>query len=168
MLLNPPRFTLFMPVTCWQWARFGVSAQLAPPRVSPITIASHTCPAAAVAPASVPEFLPALAELARMHHFAHAANLHETVWKQLPAIANNMGKKVTLGQSGRSSLEWRRCGQAPGTALTKPPRHTAILSPLPAGLQAFPGGLPGPPLPQPYLRPPPVRGRGGTMHWFAA
>jgi hypothetical protein len=51
-------------------------------------------PAAAVAPAAVPEFLPALAELARMHHFAHAANLHETIWKQLPVIADNVGKKV--------------------------------------------------------------------------
>jgi hypothetical protein len=51
-------------------------------------------PAAAVAPTAVPEFLPALAELARMHHFAHAANLHETIWKQLPVIAENVGKKV--------------------------------------------------------------------------
>ncbi|KAL4425118.1 hypothetical protein ABPG77_008223 [Micractinium sp. CCAP 211/92] len=48
----------------------------------------------AVAPAAVPEFLPALAELARMQHFAHAANLHETIWKQLPVIAENVGKKV--------------------------------------------------------------------------
>ena len=55
-----------------------------------------------MAPATVPEFLPALAELARMHHFAHAANLHETVWKQLPVIANNIGKKVILGSSVRT------------------------------------------------------------------
>lgn len=50
---------------------------------------------AAVAPAAVPEFLPALAELARMQHFAHVANLHETIWKQLPAIAEGIGKKVS-------------------------------------------------------------------------
>ncbi|PSC73633.1 ARM repeat-containing [Micractinium conductrix] len=49
---------------------------------------------AAVAPAAVPEFLPALAELSRLQHFAHAAHLHETVWKQLPAIAEGLGKKV--------------------------------------------------------------------------
>lgn len=42
----------------------------------------------------MPEFLPALAELARLQHFAHAANLHETIWKQLPVIAENVGKKV--------------------------------------------------------------------------
>ncbi|KAI7841245.1 hypothetical protein COHA_005082 [Chlorella ohadii] len=48
----------------------------------------------AVAPTAVPEFLPALAELARLQHFAHAANLHETIWKQLPVIAENVGKKV--------------------------------------------------------------------------
>jgi hypothetical protein len=47
-----------------------------------------------VAPEAVPEFFPALAELARLRHFAHAANLHETLWKQLPAIAQGIGKKV--------------------------------------------------------------------------
>ena len=54
----------------------------------------RTLPAAAVAQAAVPDCLPALAALARMHHFAHAANLHETIWKQLPVIADNVGKKV--------------------------------------------------------------------------
>ena len=62
-------------------------------------------------PAAVPEFLPALVELARMQHFAHAANLHETVWKQLPAIAENVGKKV--GSSGRSRACWARCRLPP-------------------------------------------------------
>lgn len=67
------------------------------PRTGPHLTVSHptfrAC-SAAVAPASVPEFLPALAELARLQHFAHAANLHETIWKQLPVIAENVGKKV--------------------------------------------------------------------------
>ena len=56
--------------------------------------------AAAVAPAAVPEFLPALAELARLQHFSHAVNLHETIWKQLPTIAENVGKKVISGGGG--------------------------------------------------------------------
>lgn len=60
------------------------------------------CARAVVAPAAVPEFLPALAELARMQHFAHAANLHETIWKQLPAIAENVGKKVGARVRGAS------------------------------------------------------------------
>lgn len=54
-----------------------------------------------MAPASVPQFLPALAELARLQHFVHAANLHETIWKQLPVIAENVGKKVGGGWRGR-------------------------------------------------------------------
>lgn len=46
-----------------------------------------------VAPGSVPEFLPTLADVSRLDHFIHAHNLQETVWQQLPAIARNIGKK---------------------------------------------------------------------------
>ena len=74
----------------------GLSPQLPAPLwpASDSILSDATARCAAVAPASVPEFLPALAELARLQHFAHAANLHETIWKQLPVIAENVGKKV--------------------------------------------------------------------------
>lgn len=63
---------------------------------------------AVVAPAAVPEFLPSLVELTRMHHFAHAANLHENLWKQLPAIAENIGKKVRRHGPAVASFEGMR------------------------------------------------------------
>ncbi|GMH32577.1 hypothetical protein BSKO_00411 [Bryopsis sp. KO-2023] len=40
------------------------------------------------------EFLPNLADLARIDGFLHAHNLHETVWKVVPEIAKNMGKRA--------------------------------------------------------------------------
>lgn len=47
-----------------------------------------------VAPAAVPQFLPVLADLARLTHFAHCLTLQETLWKALPAIADGMGKRA--------------------------------------------------------------------------
>ncbi|GAB4818455.1 hypothetical protein N2152v2_005501 [Parachlorella kessleri] len=49
---------------------------------------------AEVAPQHVAQFLPTLAEVARLTHFVHAPNLQETVWRQLPAIAEGMGVKA--------------------------------------------------------------------------
>uniref|UniRef100_A0A061QRH4 Arm repeat-containing protein n=1 Tax=Tetraselmis sp. GSL018 TaxID=582737 RepID=A0A061QRH4_9CHLO len=49
---------------------------------------------AQVAPKEVPRFLPDVAEIAGLKHFAHAVNLHETIWKCLPKIATGMGKKA--------------------------------------------------------------------------
>jgi hypothetical protein len=48
---------------------------------------------AAVAPAALPPFLPALADAARLAHFAHCLTLHETLWRALPDIAEALGKK---------------------------------------------------------------------------
>lgn len=48
-----------------------------------------------VSPEAVPEFLPTLAEVAALEHFAHCRNLQETIWKQLPSIAQGLGKRVS-------------------------------------------------------------------------
>ena len=134
---------------------------------TPPHMLSTAAAAAAVAPASVPEFLPALAALARLQHFSHAVNLHETIWKQLPTIAENVGKKVIPGappapaammlfQVVGSSSACRSMTDAAGADAAT---HT--------GLQAAPRGVPGPALPLPHLRQPPVRGGGGALHWPA-
>ena len=47
-----------------------------------------------IAPNEVPQFLPGLAEAARLTHFSHCLNLQETLWKNLPEIANGIGKKA--------------------------------------------------------------------------
>eukprot|EP01025_Chloroclados_australasicus_P026682 TRINITY_DN2648_c1_g1_i2.p2 TRINITY_DN2648_c1_g1~~TRINITY_DN2648_c1_g1_i2.p2 ORF type:complete len:138 (+),score=18.24 TRINITY_DN2648_c1_g1_i2:31-414(+) len=39
------------------------------------------------------EFLPEMAELARLEHFAHCYNLRQTIWKAVPVIAKGMGKR---------------------------------------------------------------------------
>jgi hypothetical protein len=44
-------------------------------------------------PSAVPEFLPAVADLARLATFQHAYNLHETIWRALPDIARALGAK---------------------------------------------------------------------------
>jgi hypothetical protein len=44
-------------------------------------------------PAAVPEFLPTVADLARLATFQHAYNLHETIWRALPEIARALGAK---------------------------------------------------------------------------
>lgn len=95
-------------------------------------------------------------------HFAHAAHLHETVWKQLPAIAEGVGKKVRCG-----AVRCARCAvpccrplrSAPLTSLASL-RHNV---PSCTGLQAFPRRVSGPALPLPRLRPPPVQGRRGPL-----
>ncbi|KAK9826799.1 hypothetical protein WJX81_002074 [Elliptochloris bilobata] len=46
------------------------------------------------APAAVPEFLPALAEVARLDHFRRCRQLQETVWRGLPRIAAGLGKRA--------------------------------------------------------------------------
>ncbi|KAG7667191.1 hypothetical protein NADE_003012 [Nannochloris sp. 'desiccata'] len=48
---------------------------------------------AGVAPDQVPQFLPGLAEAARLTHFNHCLNLQETLWRNLPEIAKGIGKK---------------------------------------------------------------------------
>lgn len=40
--------------------------------------------------------LGALAEVAALRHFPEAWTLQETIWKQLPYIAQHLGKKVNL------------------------------------------------------------------------
>ncbi|KAF8068347.1 hypothetical protein HT031_002036 [Scenedesmus sp. PABB004] len=49
---------------------------------------------AAVSPAAAEEFLPGVAELARLASFQHAFSLHETIWRSLPAIARGLGAKA--------------------------------------------------------------------------
>ena len=46
-----------------------------------------------VAPDEVVSFLPELADISRLTHFSHCLNLQETLWKCLPVIARNVGKK---------------------------------------------------------------------------
>eukprot|EP00775_Hariotina_reticulata_P005826 gene5826-6067_t len=48
---------------------------------------------AAVAPAAAVEFVPQLADLARLSTFQHAYNMHETIWRSLPSIAQCVGIK---------------------------------------------------------------------------
>ena len=40
------------------------------------------------------QFLPDLADLARLTHFAHCLTLQETLWRALPGIAQSMGKRA--------------------------------------------------------------------------
>ena len=47
-------------------------------------------------PAAVTPCLGALAEVAALRHFPEAWTLQETIWKQLPYIAQHLGKKVNL------------------------------------------------------------------------
>jgi hypothetical protein len=44
--------------------------------------------------AVVVAFLPTLAEISRLCHFSHCLTLQENIWKQLPIIARNIGKKA--------------------------------------------------------------------------
>lgn len=44
--------------------------------------------------AAVAAFLPTLAEISRLCHFSHCLTLQENIWKQLPIIARNIGKKA--------------------------------------------------------------------------
>lgn len=48
----------------------------------------------AVAPAQAVQLLPKLADMADLTHFPQADNLRETLWKQLPSMANSLGKKT--------------------------------------------------------------------------
>ena len=48
----------------------------------------------AVAPEQVVAFLPGLADISRLCHFSHCLVLQENIWKQLPVIAKNVGKKA--------------------------------------------------------------------------
>ncbi|CAD7696000.1 unnamed protein product [Ostreobium quekettii] len=48
----------------------------------------------AVVPSTAAECMPALADLSRLGGFMHCAHLHETVWKAVPTIAANMGKRA--------------------------------------------------------------------------
>ncbi len=60
-----------------------------------------------VAPETVPEFLPGLAEVASLQHFSHSRNLQETIWNQLPAIAAGLGKRVRPHpKSAAQGLHW--------------------------------------------------------------
>ena len=52
------------------------------------------CLACQAAPEVVPEFLPELAELTSLEHYERCRTLQETVWRQLPAIAKGLGKRV--------------------------------------------------------------------------
>ena len=54
----------------------------------------HLVPAFQVAPEAVPEFLPELAEVAALQHYERCAALQENVWRQLPVIAQGLGKRV--------------------------------------------------------------------------
>lgn len=45
-------------------------------------------------PTEVAALMPILAEVAGLDHFTHHYNLLETVWKQLPSIAEGLGKKL--------------------------------------------------------------------------
>jgi hypothetical protein len=59
---------------------------------------------AAVAPQEASQFLPALADLARLSTFQHAFNMHETIWRALPAIAASLGVKAFKAQHLESFL----------------------------------------------------------------
>lgn len=48
---------------------------------------------AAVAPEAAQEFIPQLADLARLSTFQHAFNMHETIYRALPSIASSVGIK---------------------------------------------------------------------------
>eukprot|EP00878_Enallax_costatus_P010189 GHUV01010637.1.p2 GENE.GHUV01010637.1~~GHUV01010637.1.p2 ORF type:complete len:334 (+),score=84.12 GHUV01010637.1:2064-3065(+) len=48
---------------------------------------------AAVAPQAAQEFIPQLADLARLSTFQHAYNMHETIYRALPSIASSVGIK---------------------------------------------------------------------------
>jgi len=48
---------------------------------------------ATVAPTAAVEFIPQLADLARLSTFQHAYNMHETIWRSLPTIAQCVGIK---------------------------------------------------------------------------
>jgi len=45
-----------------------------------------------VAPEAAADYLPTLAELSRLTHFAMHTSLHETLWKCLPDIGQSIGK----------------------------------------------------------------------------
>lgn len=53
---------------------------------------------AAVAPAAAAEFIPQVADLARLATFQHAYNMHETIWRGLPSIASSVGVKSFKAQ----------------------------------------------------------------------
>lgn len=49
-----------------------------------------------VMPQQALEFLPLLAHIAALNHFPQARNLQETIWKQLGAIMQALGKRVSV------------------------------------------------------------------------
>jgi ferredoxin len=49
---------------------------------------------AAVAPQDAERFLPGVAAAARLTHFSHCLTLQENIWKQLPAVADALGKRA--------------------------------------------------------------------------
>lgn len=53
---------------------------------------------AAVAPAAAAEFIPQVADLARLASFQHAYNMHESIWRGLPGLAASLGVKAFKGQ----------------------------------------------------------------------
>ena len=66
---------------------------------------------ARAAPESVPKFLPELAQVAGLDCFEACRALQATIWKQLPLVAQGLGKKVQSQQSICSALSWRGCGK---------------------------------------------------------
>ncbi|KAF6254565.1 ARM repeat-containing protein [Scenedesmus sp. NREL 46B-D3] len=53
---------------------------------------------AAVAPAAAAQFIPQVADLARLATFQHAYNMHESIWRGLPALAASLGVKAFKSQ----------------------------------------------------------------------
>ncbi len=54
------------------------------------------------APETVPEFLPELAQVAALEDFEACRSLQTTIWKQLPQIAQGLGKKVRKSLSANN------------------------------------------------------------------
>jgi hypothetical protein len=61
------------------------------------------------APEAVPEFLPELAEVAGLEHYERCCALQETVWRQLPAIAAGLGKRVRSVSTSPVPISWSLC-----------------------------------------------------------
>ena len=61
---------------------------------------------ARAAPESVPEFLPELARVAGLDGFEACRALQATIWKQLPLMAQGLGKKVQSAPDIREVSSW--------------------------------------------------------------
>ena len=82
---------------------------------------------ARAAPDSVPEFLPELAQMAGLEGFEACRALQATVWKQLPLIAQGLGKKVQSPQSTCEAPSWRGGGKPPLRMQERPCEVKALL-----------------------------------------